>query len=102
MTCRCRQNYRDDSFVWELGAWTVIGSLAVALRLVVRFRVRGFQLQGDDSMAIVVLLCFFCCTATSLATYYCDIADYTGDELKDISPCEVDIITTSKKLQVSL
>lgn len=102
MTCRCTQIYHDDSFVWELGAWAVVGSVAVALRLVVRFRVRGFKLQGDDYMAIVVLLCFCCNTGASLTTYYCGSTDYTGHDLKDFGLCEVDRITTTRKLQVSL
>lgn len=102
MPCRCTQIYYDDSFVWELGSYTVVSIIVVALRLAVRFRVRGLRPRGDDYMAVVVLLSFFSQIGTSLVTFYCGSPDYTGRDLKDFRPCEINRITTTKKLQVRL
>ena len=96
------QAYHDPSFLKEVWGLFGVGVAIMAVRFIVRTRavgVRGFE--GDDWVAIAVLLCYTCDAVTVELCYkWGTNVDFTPEQLEAFNNKDQHKIELGSKMQL--
>lgn len=96
------QAYHDPSFLKEVWGLFGIGCAIMTIRFIVRTRAVGVQnFEGDDWMAIVVLLCYTCDAVTvDLCYKFGTNVDFLPEQLEAFTEKQQKRIELGSKMQL--